>query len=72
MLADEVTSDNKEELAICLGFVDKDEIIRGAFVGFLPPKRVTGVYIAETIISHLKKLGLVLDNIRGQGYDEPI
>ena len=69
MLADEVTSHNKEELAICVRFVEKNKNIREEFVGLLPLERITGVYIAETVMSHLKKLGLELNNIRDQGYD---
>ena len=45
VLAGEVTSYNKEELAVFLRFVVKDKYIKEAFVGFLPRKRITGVYV---------------------------
>ena len=63
VLADEVTSHNNEELAACLRFVDKDKNIRKSFIGFLPFNRITGLYIAETIMSHLKKVWMELNNI---------
>lgn len=56
VLVDEVTSHNNEELAASLRFVDKDKNIRKSFIGFLPFNRITGIYIAETIMSHLKKV----------------
>ena len=58
VLADEVTSRNNEVLAICLRFFDKYKNIRKAFVGFLPLKQISGIYIAETI-----KVELELNNI---------
>ena len=69
MLADEVTSHNKEELAICLRFFEKNKNIREEFVGLLPLERITRVYIAETVMNHLKKFGLELNNICDQGYN---
>ena len=33
-------------------------------------ERITGVYIAETVMGHLKKLRLELNNIHDQGYNE--
>ena len=69
MLADEVTRYYNLELAICLRFVEKNKNIGEEFVGLLPPEQITGVCITETVMSHLKKLGLELNNIHGQGYD---
>ena len=56
VLADGVTSHNNEELAACLRFVHKDKNIRRSFISCLPFNQITGLYIAETIMSHLKKV----------------
>ena len=56
VLADGVTSHNNEELAACLRFVHKDKNIRRSFISCLPFNRITGLYITETIMSHLKKV----------------
>ena len=64
MLADVVASHNKEELAIVFMFIDKDKNIREAFGSFLLLKRISWVYIAETIVSHLKKSGLELNGTK--------
>ena len=63
VLADGVTSHNNEELAACLRFVHKDKNIRRSFISCLPFNRITGLYIAETIMSHLKKVWMELNNI---------
>ena len=36
ILADEVTSHNREILALCLRFVDEDSVIREEFIRFIP------------------------------------
>ena len=64
-----MTCHNKEKPAICLKFVEKIKNISEAFVGFLPLDRITGVYITETTMDHLKRLGPELNNICGQGYN---
>lgn len=69
ILADEVTSHNKEQIALCLRFVDKDKNIREEFLEFLNADRITGEYVAYTIKACLETVGLDLTNIRGQGYD---
>lgn len=69
VLVDEVTSHNNKELTASLRFVDKDKNIRKSFIGFLPFNRITGLYIAETIMSHLKKAWMELNNILIQGYN---
>ena len=68
VLADEVTSSNKEELALCFRFVDKNKDIREEFLLFHLP-RITGEVIATTILDFLQMTGLDATNIRGQGYD---
>lgn len=63
VLADGVTSHNNEELATCLRFVHKDKNIRRSFISCLSFNRITGLCIAETIMSHLKKVWMELNNI---------
>ncbi|XP_041364202.1 52 kDa repressor of the inhibitor of the protein kinase-like [Gigantopelta aegis] len=69
ILADEVTSSNKEELALCYRFVDTNNNIREEFLSFLNLSRITAAVIAGTILDFLKMTGLDATNIRGQGYD---
>ncbi|XP_041374266.1 zinc finger MYM-type protein 1-like [Gigantopelta aegis] len=69
ILADEVTSSNKEELALCFCFVDTNNNIREEFLSFLDLSRITAAVIAGTILDFLKMTGLDATNIRGQGYD---
>ena len=75
-MADEVTSHNKEELALCARFIDKSNDVREDFIAFIHLPRITGEVIAETIVSTLQGLGLEIENVRGydgtrvgQGYD---
>ena len=69
ILADEVTSHNKEELSLCIRFLDKADTIREEFLEFVKLPRITGEHIASAVTTNLNTLGLPLENIRGQGYD---
>ena len=69
ILADEVTSNNTEHLALCVRFVDKECNIREEFLTFIPLQRITGEQIAETILNFLDENNIDAENIRGQGYD---
>jgi len=69
IMADEVTGHNKEQLALCAGFIDKNNDVRERFIAFIHLPRTTGEVIAETIVSTLQGLGLEIENVRGQGYD---
>ena len=69
ILADEVTSNNTEHLALCVRFVDKEYSIREEFLTFIPLQRITGEQIAETILNFLGENNIDAENIRGQGYD---
>ena len=69
ILGDEVTSHNKEHLALCTCFVDAKSDIREEFMSFLSLERITGRYIAEKIMEFLKDNDLPVENIHGQGYD---
>ena len=67
--ADEVTSHNTEELAICVRFVDAQSNIREEFLTFVKLTRLTGETIAHEILSTLEELQIPVKNMRGQGYD---
>ena len=69
IMADEVTSHNKEQLALCARFIDKNNDVREDFIAFIHLPRITGEVIAETIVSTLQGLGLEIENVRGQGYN---
>ena len=69
IIANEVTSHNKEQLALCARFIDKNNDVREDFIAFIHLPRITGEVIAETIVSTLQGLGLEIENVRGQGYD---
>ena len=69
IMADEVTSYNKEQLAFCTRFLDKNKDVREDFIAFIHLPRITGEVIAGTIVSTLQGLGLEIENVSGQGYD---
>ena len=64
-MADGVTSHNKEQLALCARFIDKNNDVREDFIAFIHLPRITGEVIAETIVSTLQGLGLEIENVRG-------
>ena len=70
IMADEVSSHNAEHLPLCLWFVDDKSEIQEEFVTFLKLERVRAVDIANAIVGCLEGLGLSLNNLQGQGYDE--
>lgn len=45
-------------------------INRENFLAFIPVQDVTGISLASILLETLKTLGLNVDKIRGQGYDE--
>ena len=67
--ADEVTSHNTEQLAICVRFVDVGGNIREEFLTFVKLARITGAHIAQEILHVLEELDIPVENMRGQGYD---
>ena len=67
--ADEVTSHNTEQLAICVRFVDVGGNIREEFLTFVKLARITGAHIAQEILGVLEELDIPVENMRGQGYD---
>lgn len=44
-------------------------VINESFLGFIPIEKSTGLALTEIIVKQLSALGLSLENIRGQGYD---
>jgi hypothetical protein len=69
ILADEVTSHNSEQLALCFRFVDESLNIREEFIDFIALQRITGEHIAVAILEAVEQHGLEATNIVGQGYD---
>ena len=69
IMADEVTSHNSEQMAICVRFVDSVNDIREEFLQFSRLARITGKHIAEEIVKSLEDLGIPVEDMRGQGYD---
>lgn len=67
---DEVSDvSNKEQVSIVLRYVDLSNTIREDFVDFVAVERITGEVLAAKIKDVLAKLGLSLQDCRGQGYD---
>ena len=67
-----------EQLAMILRYVDikkEPEVsqhqvcIKESFLGFVPLKETTGAFMTETLVDELQNVGLQIDNLRGQGYD---
>ncbi|XP_013786283.1 zinc finger MYM-type protein 1-like, partial [Limulus polyphemus] len=49
---------------------EPEVIIRELFLGFVPLQETTGAFIAETLLGQLEQMGLPIENLRGQGYDD--
>ncbi|XP_076059600.1 zinc finger MYM-type protein 1-like [Oratosquilla oratoria] len=67
-----------EQLTMILRYVDikkEPEVsqhqvcIKEFFLGFVPLKETTGGFMTETLVDELQNVGLQIDNVRGQGYD---
>ena len=69
IMADEVTSHNKEQLSLCVRFVDSKRDIREEFLEFSEPCRTTGEAVATNILQSLEQMNLEVTLIRGQSYD---
>ena len=69
ILADEVTSHNTEYMAVCVRFVDATASIREEFVALVKLERVHAVDISNALQDVIRKVGLSLSQLRGQGYD---
>ena len=57
-------------MLICLRFVDEKCNIREDFVAFVGLERVRASDITKAIIDMIEELGLSLNDLRGQGYDD--
>ena len=62
VLADEITSHNKEILALYIRFVDINNEIREEFLPIMELKRTTGVFVGREIVHCLDELGLYVQN----------
>ena len=70
ILADEASDvAMKEQLSLVLRFVDKDHNVREEFIKYCLCEKLTGEALANLILDEIKKLGLDIQNCRGQGYD---
>lgn len=69
VMADEVTSHNREHMALCVRFVDAANNIREEFLEFISLQRTTGEEIAKAIKKALSTYQLPIQDLRGQGYD---
>ncbi|XP_071054435.1 zinc finger MYM-type protein 1-like [Onthophagus taurus] len=66
-----------EQMTIIIRFVDvmdektqqPDVVMREHFLGFVPLQETIGAFISKTIVDELEQMGLQIDNLRGQGYD---
>ena len=67
-----------EQLTMILRYVDikkEPEVsqhqvcIKESVLGFVPLKETTGAFMTETLVDELQNVGLQIDNLRGQGYD---
>lgn len=70
-IADEATDcSTKEQIALCVRFFDKESgNICEEFLGFQEAESTTGEHLANKFISSLEEYGIVIDRMRGQGYD---
>jgi len=59
----------KEQLSICIRYVDSDLCPREEFVGLYEPPATTGEVIAKCILDVLLRLQLPISCLRGQTYD---
>jgi len=59
----------KEQLSICLRYVDEEFVPHEEFIGLYEPPRTTGSVIADCIKDVFIRLNLQLSMLRGQTYD---
>ena len=66
---------HREQMTITVRFVDmptlnrSDVQVREHFLGFVPLEETTEQFISDVLLRHLTKMGLNVDDMRGQGYD---
>lgn len=60
----------KEQMTVILRYVDLDKMeVEESFIEFCTIKETTGLNLTDVIVAKIKDLGLDIDNLRGQGYD---
>ena len=70
IMEDEVTdSSNKEQLAVCLRWVDHDLVTHEELVGFYAVDNITSETLVNSLKDVLLRMGLSVQNCRGQCYD---
>lgn len=53
----------------CVKIAESSVEVREHFLGFIPVTSTTGAALTQVILDHLEKNGLLIENLRGQGYD---
>ena len=61
---------NEEQLVICLRWVDENLQVHEDFVGLHPLSDTKVDTIAKVILDIIRRMGLKIENARGQCYDE--
>ena len=71
VMADEVKDSScLEQLPIAVRFVDKDNMIKEKFIGYVRlPEGTSGKQIANSILNIIREMGLDMNNCLGQTYD---
>lgn len=70
-IADEATdSSTKEQISLCVRYFEKQsKTVHEDFLGFAEADKTTGEALANKFIAELESTGIVVANMRGQGYD---
>ncbi|XP_053390690.1 zinc finger MYM-type protein 1-like [Mercenaria mercenaria] len=71
LIADEASdASTMEQMSLCLRFVqDGTNMIREDFVGFAETESTTGESLANAFLENLRNMGVIVENMKGQGYD---
>lgn len=70
IIADEASdASNKEQLSLCLRYVNEVGAIKEEFIRFIECEKVDAESLVSYITENLKELSLSLADVRGQGYD---
>ena len=70
IMADETADvSNKEQLVICIRWVDKSFVVHEDFIGMYPLPRTTADQVVALLKDTLLRMNLTLQHARGQCYD---
>ncbi|KAF2886373.1 hypothetical protein ILUMI_19800, partial [Ignelater luminosus] len=59
-----------EQLSVCIRYLDiQKSTIHEELICFLPATDLTGAALSHQIVQELNRVGLQVENLRGQGYD---